>query len=96
MRNICFYFQVHQPFRLKRYRFFDLGNDHYYYDDYLNKHILKKVANRCYLPTNELLYNLIKENELFQNNNYKKGRKDILEILLFEINKYVKFNVVNI
>ncbi len=62
MKNICFYFQVHQPFRLKRYRFFDLGNDHYYYDDYLNKHILKKVANRCYLPTNELLYSLIKEN----------------------------------
>ena len=40
MKNICLYFQVHQPFRLKRYRFFDMGNDHYYYDDYLNKHIL--------------------------------------------------------
>ena len=39
---------------------------------------------------------LIKENELFQDSNYKKGRKDILEILLSEINKYVKFNVVNI
>ena len=61
MKKICFYFQVHQPFRLKRYRFFDVGNDHYYYDDYLNKHILKKVANRCYLPTNELLYSLLKE-----------------------------------
>jgi len=59
MKNICLYFQVHQPFRLKRYRFFDVGNDHYYYDDYLNKHILKKVANRCYLPTNDLLYNLL-------------------------------------
>jgi len=61
MKKICFYFQVHQPFRLKRYRFFDVGNDHYYYDDYLNKHILKKVANRCYIPTNELLYSLLTE-----------------------------------
>jgi alpha-amylase len=61
MKNICLYFQVHQPFRLKRYRFFDVGKDHYYYDDYLNKHILKKVANRCYLPTNDLIYNLITE-----------------------------------
>ena len=33
MKTICFYFQIHQPFRLKRYRFFDIGNDHYYYDD---------------------------------------------------------------
>lgn len=61
MKNICLYFQVHQPFRLKRYRFFDVGKDHYYYDDYLNKHILKKIANRCYLPTNELLYSLLTE-----------------------------------
>ena len=29
MKAICFYFQIHQPFRLKRYRFFDIGNDHY-------------------------------------------------------------------
>jgi alpha-amylase len=61
MKNVCFYFQLHQPFRLKRYRFFDVGKDHYYYDDYLNKHILKKVANRCYIPTNGLLYNLLTE-----------------------------------
>ena len=36
MKAICFYFQIHQPFRLKRYRFFDIGNDHYYYDDFAN------------------------------------------------------------
>ena len=36
MKTICFYFQIHQPFRLKRYRFFDIGNDHYYYDDFSN------------------------------------------------------------
>ena len=37
MKTICFYFQIHQPFRLKRYRFFDIGNDHYYYDDFQNE-----------------------------------------------------------
>jgi len=61
MRTICFYFQVHQPYRLKRYRFFDIGNDHYYYDDYANKTIMRKVAEKCYLPTNQVLFDLIKQ-----------------------------------
>ena len=58
-KAICFYFQVHQPFRLKRYRFFDLGHDHYYYDDYSNESIMRKVASRCYLPANEIIADLI-------------------------------------
>ena len=58
-KTICLYFEVHQPFRLKRYRFFDLGHDHYYYDDYTNESIMRKVADRCYLPANEIIYNLI-------------------------------------
>jgi alpha-amylase len=58
-KAICLYFQVHQPFRLKRYRFFDLGHDHYYYDDFTNESILKKVAEKCYLPTNNLIMDLI-------------------------------------
>ena len=61
MRSIVFYFQVHQPFRLKRYKFFDIGEDHHYYDDFGNEQIAKKVANKCYLPTNQLLYELIQE-----------------------------------
>lgn len=61
MKTICLYFQVHQPMRLKRYRFFDIGNDSYYYDDYLNESIMRKVADKCYLPTNKLLLSLIKE-----------------------------------
>ena len=36
MNAVCLYFKIHQPFRLKRYRFFDIGNDHYYYDDFSN------------------------------------------------------------
>ncbi len=61
MRTICFYFQVHQPFRLRRYRFFDIGNDHHYYDDFANRTIMRKVADKCYLPTNQLMYDLIQE-----------------------------------
>jgi alpha-amylase len=61
MKTICLYFQVHQPFRFRRYRFFDIGNDHYYYDDYSNESILNNVANRCYLPANKIILDLIKE-----------------------------------
>ncbi|MBN1598621.1 MAG: glycoside hydrolase family 57 protein [Bacteroidales bacterium] len=61
MKTICLYFQVHQPMRFRRYRFFDIGNNSYYYDDYLNESIMRKVADRCYLPTNKLLLSLIKE-----------------------------------
>lgn len=63
MRTICLYFQVHQPFRFRRYRFFDIGNEHYYYDDYTNESILRKVADRCYLPANKILLELIKKHE---------------------------------
>lgn len=61
MKSICLFFQVHQPFRHRRYRFFDIGNDHYYYDDYANETILRKVAEKSYLPTNKLLLKLIKK-----------------------------------
>ena len=59
MKTICLYFQVHQPYRLRRYRFFDIGKDHFYYDDFLNKSILRKVAEKCYLPANKLMLELI-------------------------------------
>ena len=61
MRTICLYFQVHQPFRFRRYRFFDIGNDHYYYDDYTNESIINKVAEKCYLPANNILLDLIRK-----------------------------------
>ena len=63
MKNICLYFQVHQPFRFRRYRFFDIGNDHYYYDDYTNEGVLNKVAQKSYLPANNLLLKLLKKYE---------------------------------
>lgn len=63
MKSIALFFQVHQPFRYRRYRFFDIGNDHYYYDDYANETILRKVAETSYLPANELLLKLAGELE---------------------------------
>lgn len=61
MRSICFYFQVHQPFRLKTYRFFEMGHDHYYYNDFENKHILNRIAQKNYLPMNALMLELIQK-----------------------------------
>ena len=63
MKTVCLYFQVHQPWRLKRYRFFNMGRDHNYLDDLLNRSIMQKVARHCYLPMNALLLKLIRENE---------------------------------
>ena len=59
MKKICFYFQIHQPYRLKRYRFFNIGRDHYYYDDFSNEDILQQIASRSYVPANKMLLDLI-------------------------------------
>jgi len=61
MIAICLYFQVHQPNRLKKYTYFDIGNVHDYEDDKANREILLKVTNKCYLPTNKLLLKLINQ-----------------------------------
>ncbi len=61
MSAVCLYFKIHQPFRLKRYRFFDIGNDHYYYDDFSNDEIITRIAQRSYLPANELLLQMIND-----------------------------------
>lgn len=63
MKNICFYFQVHQPLRLKRYRFFDIGADHYYYDDYTNESTIRRLADTCYIPANNTLLEMIKNSK---------------------------------
>ncbi|CAG0909970.1 unnamed protein product, partial [Cyprideis torosa] len=51
--------EVHQPYRLKRYRFFDIGNDDHYFNEFENRKIMRKVAEKCYLPTNQLFLELI-------------------------------------
>ncbi len=60
MPSICFYFQVHQPFRIRNYSFFDIGNDHFYEDEKANKEIMHKVADKCYIKTNAKMLELIK------------------------------------
>ena len=62
-KSICLYFQVHQPTRLRLYRFFDIGKDSHYYDDFANRTILKRIAQKCYLPMNELLLEAIAESK---------------------------------
>ena len=66
MSSICFYFQVHQPWRIKRYRIFDIGHDNdYFYDrsdtDLNNKKIFRKVADKCYLPANQVWLQLLRQ-----------------------------------
>ena len=61
MNALCFYFQVHQPLRLRNYRFFEMGVAHNYYDDYQNQYLVNRIADRCYLPMNTLLLELIKK-----------------------------------
>ena len=62
-KSICLYFQVHQPTRLRLYRFFDIGKDSHYYDDFANRTILRRIAQKCYLPMNQLMLDLIKQNK---------------------------------
>ena len=62
-KSICLYFQVHQPMRLRLYRFFDIGKDSHYYDDFANRTILRRVAQRCYLPMNQLMLELIEKHK---------------------------------
>jgi alpha-amylase len=61
MASVVFYFQVHQPFRLRRYSVFD--TDRHYFDDYKNAEVLRKVAQKCYLPANKVLLETIRANE---------------------------------
>lgn len=70
MASICFYFQVHQPFRIKKYGIFDMGSSEYFNDesetDLNNSRILKKVANKCYLPANKVLKEVLESNPDFK------------------------------
>jgi alpha-amylase len=60
MRTICLYFEIHQIIHLKRYRFFDIGIDHYYYDDYANETSINDVAERSYIPALNTLIEMVK------------------------------------
>lgn len=70
MASICFYFQVHQPYRIKKYSVFEIGRDHNYFEDKEesknNAAILRKVAQKCYLPANRVMLDLLKTHPEFK------------------------------
>lgn len=63
MKTICLYFEIHQIIHLKRYRCFDIGRDHYYYDDYENERGISDIAERSYIPALTTLIDMAKSNE---------------------------------
>lgn len=63
MKSVCLIFQIHQPFRYRKYRFFDIGKDDYYYDDFANETIIRKIADKCYLPANKIILEQIKKHK---------------------------------
>ena len=63
MKTICLYFEIHQIIHLKRYRFFDIGTDHYYYDDYENERSISDITERSYMPALNALLDMIKSSE---------------------------------
>ncbi len=63
MKTICLYFEIHQITHLKRYRFFDIGTDHYYYDDYDNERTMNYIVERSYMPALNALLDMCKENK---------------------------------
>ncbi len=62
MKTICLYFEIHQIIHLKRYRFFDIGTDHYYYDDYENERSISDIAERSYMPALNTIGDMIRDN----------------------------------
>ena len=62
MKTICLYFEIHQIIHLKRYRFFDIGTDHYYYDDYENERSISDIAERSYMPALNAISDMIRDN----------------------------------
>ena len=65
MKTICLYFEIHQNIHLKRYRFFDIGTDHYYYDDYENARSITETAEKSYIPALKTLISMAESNKRF-------------------------------
>ena len=63
MKTICMYFEIHQITHLKRYRFFDIGTDHYYYDDYENERSITYIAENSYMPALSAIQEMIRSSE---------------------------------
>ncbi|HET6405999.1 MAG TPA: glycoside hydrolase family 57 protein [Candidatus Thermoplasmatota archaeon] len=88
MTDVCFYFEVHQPVRLRRLHLFNMPQDVDYWDHAKNRAIFERVSNKCYIPTNKLLLDLMEEHPEFKVSfalsgtfveQAKKFRPDVLE-----------------
>ncbi len=66
MVSTCFYFQVHQPYRLRTYTVFDIGKNSHYFDEHKNREIMQKVARKCYLPANAVMLELLNKHPEFK------------------------------
>ena len=86
MPNICFYFQVHQPYRMKRYSVFNIGHNSDYFDEQKNREVMQKVAKKCYLPTNQAMLDLI--NTYKNNDRQFKISYSITGVALEQFEKY--------
>jgi len=86
MPNICFYFQVHQPYRMKRYSVFNIGHNSDYFDEEKNKEVMQKVAKKCYIPTNQAMLDLI--NTYKNNDRQFKIAYSITGVALEQFEKY--------
>lgn len=63
MTNLCMYFQVHQPFRLRQYQVFDIGQNQHYFDDHKNREVMEKVARKCYIPATQTILDLVRKHK---------------------------------
>ena len=66
MVKVCFYFQVHQPFRMRKYSIFDIGRNHEYFDNGKNEEVMKKVVSKCYIPANKVILELLSRHPEFK------------------------------
>jgi len=86
MPNICLYFQVHQPYRMRKYSVFNIGHNSDYFDEQKNREVMQKVAMKCYLPTNKVMLDLI---NTYKNSDRKfKIAYSITGVALEQFEKY--------
>lgn len=93
MALVCFYFQVHQPYRIRRYTYFEnsslkTGRQFDYFDESKNAEVAKKVAHKCYLPTNELMLSLINQHKNSSGNGSFKIAYSLTGIFLEQMERY--------
>ena len=86
MPNICLYFHVHQPYRMRRYSVFNIGHGSDYFDEQKNREVIQKVAKKCYLPTNKVMLDLI--NKYKHSGRQFKVSYSITGVVLEQFEKY--------